>query len=108
MIDTVKSRRGVYYKQDASPYRLNAFGLVFVFSSIAKMRQFKSKVIKKNERFLNDRYKLYTQLGLDEYVIRIYDHCFVEVSAIEIFYKMVYKEVEPQWQPLKYRMPKSL
>lgn len=40
----IKSSRGVYYVRDKSPYRLDKYGLIFIFSSQAKLKSFERKL----------------------------------------------------------------
>lgn len=107
MNDIVKSRRGVYYKQDASPYRITVYGLVFVFSSQAKMRQFEKRVKTLHDKIIDkvtDAYNLLDQ-DIDMIFYERNENSLVQSYKPTCLDKLVhlkaYKEVEPEWETLK-------
>lgn len=108
--DIVKSRRGVYYKQDASPYRHTAYGLVFVFSSEAKKRQFFKKIELLREKITSKLLAIYEMLDQDIDIIfferntnSLVNLSYSATCLDKLISLKVYKEIEPDWHPLNGR-----
>lgn len=91
MSQDIMSKRGVYYSQSHSPYRISRWGYVFVFSSKKKQEMFTQR-------------SATNQLKLDKLIRKLNDMGVVFLTHPHVRKNVdleTYKGVEPQWQILK-------
>lgn len=79
MAEPIKSRRGVYYDLDKSPYEFtNSYGDLFKFSSQKKLDMYRRDIPKEIERVG----KLIARNDLDD---------FIPVEIVHLIYRETYK-----------------
>lgn len=86
-MNQVITKRGVYLKQEMSPYKLILFGLTFVFSSKAKMNSFIRKAglnLKKSHSITNELNRFDFEIDVDELDLKVL--------------LSTYNEVMPKWE----------